>query len=78
MRSSAPARYRGARSAHRILDRLDRWAGISERCAISPTLLFFLLARLSRQFPLLSSLMIVRLCHDVLTYCGIGACQRSR
>jgi hypothetical protein len=51
-----------------MLERLDRWAGISESCAISPTLLLLLLARFFRQFPLPFGLMIVRLDHDVLTH----------
>ena len=72
MWSSALARYRGAQSARRLLERLDRWAGVSESRAISPTLLLFLLAGLPRQFPLLFSLVIVRLCHDVLTHLRRG------
>jgi hypothetical protein len=72
MWSSALAGYGGAQSARRILGRLDRRAGVSDSCAISPTLLLFLLACLPRQFPLLSSLVIVRLCHDYLTHLRRG------
>lgn len=55
----------GAR-ARSIRERLDLRTGVGDSRANTPTLLFFLLTRLPRQFPLLSCLMIVRLCHDVL------------
>jgi len=57
-----------AQSAPGILDRLSRRVGGSDSSTSTLTLKLFLLARLSRQLPLLSSLMIVRLCHGGLSH----------
>ena len=66
MGASSPACDRRRRRAPGIFERLNLQTGVSGIRASTPTLLLLELTRFSRQFPLLSCLMIVRLCHNVL------------
>ena len=66
------------RSRRRILERFNLGAGVSCSRAITPAQLLLLLTRFSRQLPLLSCLMIVRLRHDVLLRSTSGLAQPSR
>lgn len=75
---SAPACGGRVRRACLILGWLNLWAGVRDFGASTPALLLFVLTRFSCQLPLLSCLMIVRLCHDFSCAEGSGTSQPSR